>query len=111
MSAAPELRDFKKEATSFVPRGIRQKALAKENTGVNAAPNMGEVDVEQPQEAPRPDLLKALAAAGITGRSNAAVPVSEEKPPVPPVSKVPQGANKEQQDEYDKFMADIGDLM
>jgi hypothetical protein len=111
VSAAPELRDFKKEATSFVPRGIRQKASAKDNTGVNAAPNMGEVDVEQPQEAPRPDLLKALAAVGITGRSAAvAAPVPEEKQP-PPISKVPQGANKDQQHEYNKFMADIGDLI
>lgn len=109
VSAAPELRDFKKEAMSFVPRGIRHKALDKGNTGVNAAPSTEDADTEI-QDAPRPDLMKTLAAAGITGRAPATAP--EEKQTVPQTTSKPsKGGNKDQQDEYERFMADIGDLI
>jgi hypothetical protein len=114
---APELRDFKKEATAFVPRGIRQKAQAATiGPRVNAAPisaggaSPDARDDDGGEELQRPDLMKTLAKAGITGTgasgsatANAAAHVEKEPPKTI--------GNQEQQDEYERFMDDIGDLL
>jgi hypothetical protein len=106
ISAAPELRDFKKEATTFVPRGIRQKVQAKENPArVNAAP--GEtVDQEMEEADARPDLMEALKRAGVTAKPPAASSKASTSGAGPSKDR-----NQEQQDEYDRFMDDIGDLL
>jgi hypothetical protein len=50
ISAAPVLRDLRKEATAFVPRGVKRKAAAAPGAAagvrVNAAPGAGEVDAD-----------------------------------------------------------------
>lgn len=99
--AAPELRDLKKEATAFVPRGVRQKVAPKETSGVNAAPVTGDGEMEEVEEQDaRPNLMDVLAKAGITGRPQQEASTSTSK-----------RRNEDQQDEYDQFMADIGDLL
>jgi hypothetical protein len=112
VSAAPELRDFKKEATSFVPRGIRQKTQVIKGPRVNAAPATGEKDTDADADAetganqgegstgPRPDLLQSLTKAGITGKGKAK-----------PTQAAGSQANASGQDEYARFMEDIGDML
>ena len=112
--AAPELRDFKKEATAFVPRGIRQKTQIATGPRVNAAPAGDDAaengqDEEDAEELKRPDLMAALARAGITGLgpSSAVVAVSGMEKEVVPKT----GGNQEQQDEYERFMDDVEGLL
>jgi hypothetical protein len=92
ISAEPELRDFKKEATSFVPR--QAKKIAKGNSRVNATPDTGD---STPAEA-RPDLMKSLEEAGVSIPKQQATGVVQKKAS----AKV---------DDYDKFMDDMGDLL
>ncbi|OBZ68515.1 hypothetical protein A0H81_11635 [Grifola frondosa] len=66
VSAAPELRDFKKESIAFVPSTLKRKrpgAVAGSTSKVNAAPSLGPPSgTEEPEAVPaaRPDLLSAL---------------------------------------------------
>ncbi|KDQ18229.1 hypothetical protein BOTBODRAFT_143852 [Botryobasidium botryosum FD-172 SS1] len=95
--AAPQLRDFKKESTAFVPAALRRKKAApaaKAPARVNAAPESGPSTEEGPSEPKRPDLMATLGAAGLPGMKAKAKPV--EKPKA---------------DEYEKFLAEIGDLI
>lgn len=96
ISAEPELRDFKKEATSFVPR--QAKKFAKGNSRVNAAPDTG--DSSTPAEA-RPDLMRSLEEAG----------VSVPKPQPMEVAQKKVSSKAETKDDYGKFMEDMGDLL
>jgi hypothetical protein len=94
ISAEPELRDFKKEATSFVPR--QAKKIAKGNSRVNATPETGD---STPAEA-RPDLMKSLEEAGVS------IPKQQ------PTGVAKKASLKiEAKDDYDKFMDDMGDLL
>jgi hypothetical protein len=95
ISAEPELRDFKKEATSFVPR--QAKKFAKGNSRINAAPDTGD---STPAEA-RPDLMKSLEEAGIS--------IPKQQPTE--VIQKPASSNAETKDDYDMFMDDLGDLL
>jgi len=97
--AAPELRDLKKEATSFVPSAVKRKkvtateAISKLNAAPalsSGAPSVGD-DVEATEvELARPDLVSALKV---------------QFGPVP----VPQ-ATKSKSD-YDKFVEEMGDIL
>ncbi|KAK7686735.1 hypothetical protein QCA50_010335 [Cerrena zonata] len=99
VSAEPELRDFKKESTAFVPAALkRKKGATSAAKVVNAAPtlepNAGE---EESASAPRPDLLGTLKSqlGPSMGRGSAtSVPV-KPKP----------------KDDYEKFMAEMGDIL
>ena len=95
ISALPELRDFKKEATSFVPR--QAKKSAKGNSRVNATPDTGD---PMPAEA-RPDLMKSLEEAGVSIPKQQATGMAQKK----------TSAKVEAKDDYDKFMDDMGDLL
>ena len=95
ISAEPELRDFKKEATSFVPR--QAKKIAKGNTRVNATPDTGD---STPAEA-RPDLMKSLEEAGISIPKQQPTEVIQKK----------TSSKVEAKDDYDTFMEDMGDLL
>ena len=61
VSAEPQLRDFKKEATAFVPASLKRKrtGASSSTTTVNAAPETGETDFD-PSRPTRPDLVSAL---------------------------------------------------
>jgi hypothetical protein len=95
ISAKPELRDFKKEATSFVPR--QAKKIAKGNSRVNATPDTGD---STPANV-RPDLMKSLEEAG----------VSFPKQPPTEVAQKKASSKVEATNDYDKFMDDMGDLL
>ncbi|KAG5647671.1 hypothetical protein DXG03_008394 [Asterophora parasitica] len=99
--AAPELRDFKKEATSFVPTTIKRKKLgaSASSSRVNAAPGMEEDDNQEPAGPVRPDLLTAL---------------KEQFGPAPPLAYPPSAKVRQvekKKDDYDKFMEEIGDIL
>lgn len=95
ISAAPQLRDLKKEATAFVPRGLQAKSQPKQgNSRVNAAPGTDSVT----ESDTRPDLMKTLVQAGIAGPTAVhAKPAAESR--------------KKGDDDYSKFMSDMGDLL
>jgi hypothetical protein len=95
ISAEPELRNFKKEATSFVPR--QAKKITKGNSRVNATPDTGD---SIPAEA-RPDLMKSLEEAGVS--------IPKQQPTE--VAQRQTGSRVEAKDDYDKFMDDMGDLL
>ena len=46
ISAEPQLRDLRKEATVFVPRGVKRKKVPGGGGPINAAPGAGEIDEE-----------------------------------------------------------------
>lgn len=97
VSAEPELRDFKKEATAFVPTALkRKKAGAAPSAKINAAPS---VDVDAGPEtaaAPRPDLLGTLKATLGSGSTT-----GSEVTPIPSKPK----------DDYGKFLEEMGDIL
>ncbi|KAJ7242588.1 hypothetical protein B0H12DRAFT_1132264 [Mycena haematopus] len=116
--AAPELRDFKKEATAFVPSNVKRKkatgAPGASSSRVNAAPSLSTLPSKPGTQAPtgeeslpvRPDLLGSL----------------KEKfgpPPTATTSPVATGkvnANETQpakgaKDDYDKFVESMADIL
>ncbi|KAF7337720.1 Protein saf1 [Mycena sanguinolenta] len=109
--AAPELRDFKKEATAFVPSNVKRKkaaaATGAASSRVNAAPNTGTSVIAGEESLPaRPDLLGSLKGkfgppptantpAAATGKVNA---------------KETQAA-KDAKDDYDKFVESMADIL
>jgi hypothetical protein len=93
ISAEPELRDLKKEATAFVPAALRKKKAAPGGSKINAAPSVGIDGDDEGNDEPalvRPDLLGALKEHFPT-----------PKKPEPPKKK----------DEYAKFLEDVSDLL
>ncbi|KAG5639561.1 hypothetical protein H0H81_012232 [Sphagnurus paluster] len=95
--AAPQLRDFKKEATAFVPTSLKRKkpGVQAPSSQVNAAPGM-EDESQEPGPA-RPDLLSTLK--GHFGSTlTASVPTTKAK-------------KVEKKDDYDKFMEEMGDIL
>lgn len=95
MVAAPQLRDLKKEATAFVPTAVKRKKAAPEAPKFNAAPDVGSSSSDSNAEVgpARPDLLGALK------NQFGSKPVEKPKPSTP------------QQSDYDKFMAEMGDIL
>ena len=96
--AAPELRDLKKEATSFVPSAVKRKKgnATDARSKLNAAPTVnsaalavGDEDATEAELA-RPDLVNALK-------------VQFGSIPVPQVTKL--------KSDYDKFVEEMGDIL
>ncbi|TFY67317.1 hypothetical protein EVJ58_g1694 [Rhodofomes roseus] len=106
IEAAPQLRDFKKEATAFVPAALkRKKAATGPSSKINAAPSLGQkADSEEPEApaAARPDLMSTLkqnlgSAVSVPAAksADAAVKSSAAKP----------------KDDYAKFLEEMGDML
>ena len=93
ISAAPQLRDLRKEATAFVPRGIKKRRPGDAPT-VNAAPSAGEVDEAG-------DLIKRRRpdGPGLMGKLQGVLAANAA------VEKVNKG-----DDDYQEFLAGLGDL-
>ncbi|KAJ7455914.1 mRNA biogenesis factor-domain-containing protein [Mycena galericulata] len=109
--AAPELRDFKKEATAFVPSNVKRKKAATasgSSTRVNAAPSLSALPSKPGASGPtaeeslpvRPDLLGSLKGKFGT-------------PPAAPakVAKTPAVKDAKQKDDYDKFVESMADIL
>ncbi|PFH52337.1 hypothetical protein AMATHDRAFT_57409 [Amanita thiersii Skay4041] len=105
ISAEPELRDLKKEATSFVPTSLKRKrpgAGAMALSRVNAAPTLGKGEENSELGLTRPDLVSTLkdqfgappAAKTDTGREMKRSNVIDKK-----------------KNDYEKFMEDMGDIL
>lgn len=98
--AEPELRDFKKEATAFVPAALkRKKAAVASSSKINAAPSVDAGADSEPAVAPRPDLLGTLKAQ--LGTSPSSITGQEVKPQAPAKPK----------DGYEKFLEEMGDIL
>ncbi|KAK0208665.1 hypothetical protein DFS33DRAFT_1380168 [Desarmillaria ectypa] len=102
VSAEPQLRDLKKEATSFVPTSLKRKkaASAAASGRINAAPGVG--DIVEGEISARPDLLSALK--GQFG------PAPTNNPPAAPTSKGKSVVTKTK-DDYEKFVEEMGDIL
>jgi hypothetical protein len=103
ISAAPELRDLKKEATSFMPASLkRKKAGTGTSSKVNAAPllSSGTEDATETLADPiRPDLLGTL---------------KNRFGPAPPANKRGEKVTAEAvkgKDDYEKFVEEMGDIL
>ena len=97
ISAAPELRDFKKEATAFVPTALKRKKATVSKISapkLNSAPETA--DLETPESAVatvRPDIVDAL---------------KEQFGPVPVANRK---ATRKGKDGYEKFLEEMGDIL
>lgn len=100
VSAEPELRDFKKESTAFVPAALKRKKGGGASAAkvVNAAPTLEpSAGEEERASAPRPDLLGTLKSQLGPGLGKG----GETSAPAKPKPK----------DDYDKFMEEMGDIL
>ncbi|KAF8846150.1 hypothetical protein BDN67DRAFT_986541 [Paxillus ammoniavirescens] len=110
ISAEPELRDLKKEATAFMPASLKRKRASAlpVSSKINAAPSVN-VGSDSAQTSPqsRPDLVGTLKGQFGAG----AVPAV----PAPSNSKAPAKKLKESivrgKDDYQKFVDDMSDLL
>lgn len=109
--AAPQLRDFKKEATAFVPSALKRKkpATGAVSSRINAAPSIGgpaeDANTDGDTGGPvRPDLLGLLK-----GQFGAAPTPAESGPSAPKKLKLDKGKKKD--DSYDKFVEEMGDIL
>ncbi|TBU34478.1 WW domain binding protein 11-domain-containing protein [Dichomitus squalens] len=104
ISAEPELRDFKKESTAFVPAALKRKRVGT-GSKVNAAPTVGLAEDHDgdagPAPAARPDLLSTLQ--------------DKFGPPPPKKAKGEVERTKtsavKPKDDYDKFLEEMGDVL
>lgn len=104
ISAEPELRDFKKEATAFVPASLKRKRVsgASSSVKVNAAPSVN-VDLDATSPQARPDLvgvLKNQFGTATSPLSNSQAPAKGLKAPI-----------VKEKDDYQKFVDEVGDLL
>ncbi|KAI0673566.1 WW domain binding protein 11-domain-containing protein [Trametes maxima] len=103
ISAEPELRDFKKEATAFVPAALKRKK-ANGGSKVNSAPSVGPQDEKDEAEAvavARPDLLSTLQdkfGAPPSKKTKTEVGAAKATPTKP-------------KDDYDKFLEEMSDIL
>ncbi|KAH9944012.1 WW domain binding protein 11-domain-containing protein [Epithele typhae] len=100
ISAEPVLRDFKKEATAFVPATLKRKKAG--GSKVNAAPAVdaaGEYDADEPAPASRPDLLSTLQ-----GKFGA--PPSKR-----PKLETAKDGKPQNKDDYGKFLEEMSDIL
>lgn len=111
ISAEPELRDFKKEATAFVPAALKRKKAGAGSAvlagKVNAAPSL-DPSTDAGEAAPmpeRPDLMSTLrdqlGAAVVIPQSAANGKGPKEK----------KGDRVKPKDDYAKFMDEMGDIL
>ncbi|KAI0375436.1 hypothetical protein BV20DRAFT_270274 [Pilatotrama ljubarskyi] len=105
ISAEPELRDFKKEATAFVPAALKRKKPGAGAPKVNAAPTVGPADDKNGESetapAARPDLLSTLQD------KFGAPPPKKPKTDVESIKAAPA----KPKDDYDKFLAEMSDIL
>ncbi|KZT74958.1 hypothetical protein DAEQUDRAFT_720148 [Daedalea quercina L-15889] len=106
VEAAPQLRDFKKEATAFVPTALkRKKAAAGPASKINAAPSLKQKAGSEEPEAPtaaRPDLMSTL-------KQNLGSAVSV--PAAKSTDSAVKGAAAKSKDDYAKFLEEMGDVL
>jgi hypothetical protein len=101
ISAAPVLRDLRKEATTFVPRGVKRKKAA--GTLINAAPGAGEIDAEG-------DEIRNVSTAG-SGLLGKLTGVLGDLGPLPTGGNGATGGGKVGgDDEYQRFLEGLGEL-
>lgn len=107
ISAEPQLRDFKKESTAFVPAALRKKQLEEKERmkrglpgRINAAPISEEMSNSSAgSSTERPDLLKTLQAHLPSKDSGGA---GDRK----------QGQSSDiSKQEYEHFLGEVGDLL
>lgn len=106
ISAEPQLRDLRKEATVFVPRGIKRKKGPGAVPTINATPNGGDVDDEgdavRRKRDDGPDLKSRLQ--GVLGEAPA--PSQTKKP----AQSATQSAGGGGDDDYQNFLKGLGDI-
>ena len=103
ISAAPVMRDLRKEATAFVPRGVKRKqAAAPGGVSVNAAPGAGEVDEDGDERK-----SKRQDEGGLMGRLKG---MFGDMPTAGSGSAPGAKKGGEGDDEYQKFLDGLGDL-
>lgn len=106
VEAAPQLRDFKKEATAFVPTALkRKKAATGPASKIDAAPSLGRKAGSEEPEAPaaaRPDLMSTLKA-----NLGSVVSVPAAKSTNSPI----QNSAAKPKDDYAKFLEEMGDVL
>ncbi|KAM5531898.1 hypothetical protein V8D89_014452 [Ganoderma adspersum] len=104
ISAEPELRDFKKESTAFVPAALKRKRGGGAGSKVNAAPTVGSAEDSdgegEPAPVARPDLLSTLQDKFGAPQKKAKVEPGAKKP-----------AAVKPKDDYDKFLEEMGDVL
>lgn len=104
ISAEPELRDLKKEATGFVPSSLRRKKPSgvSSSSKVNAAPSVN-VGSEATSPQARPDLVGVLKSQLGTVAAPASNSQVSDKAPRAPIAKG--------RDDYQKFVDEMSDLL
>ncbi|ESK92139.1 proline-rich family protein [Moniliophthora roreri MCA 2997] len=107
ISAEPELRDFKKEATAFVPTTLKRKKTQGPASRVNAAPGVEpeSTDANDAAVGPaRPDLLSTIQNQfGLPPSGTTSEPSGKKR-------KVEESKLKKK-DDYEKFMEEMGDIL
>jgi hypothetical protein len=88
ISAAPQLRDLRKEATVFVPRGVNRKKAPGGLAPINAAPQAGPVDAEGDSVR-----VRAPASSGLMGKLSGVLGAESKSKPA-----------DEGEDEYARFL-------
>ncbi|KAF8640976.1 hypothetical protein AX17_000622 [Amanita inopinata Kibby_2008] len=103
VSAEPQLRDFKKEATAFVPASLKRKRATTSTTKINAAPAVGgpEGDETEENHPARPDLVSTLRGQ-LGAQSVVKTDTTMDKARMTNVKKI---------DDYDKFMEEMSDIL
>lgn len=111
--AAPQLRDFKKEATAFVPSSLKRKKAAAPSTGpsskVDSAPSLGPSEPRNGGEAGESESASTEARPDLVGMLKnkfGPVPVAAAGPSTD-VKKVESKKN----DDYAKFMEEMSDIL
>ncbi|KXN88937.1 Protein saf1 [Leucoagaricus sp. SymC.cos] len=111
VAAAPQLRDFKKEATAFVPSSLKRKKAGTTigpGSKVNAAPSLGPLEVEN--EGGERDSESSVTE----GRPDLVGILKTQFGTAPPVSGQPTEAKKasaKKNDDYAKFMEEMSDIL
>ncbi|KAL5494574.1 hypothetical protein ACEPAI_35 [Sanghuangporus weigelae] len=121
VSAEPQLRDFKKESTAFVPAALKRKKAGGTGGGkINAAPSVSsdagngeanEAGETEAAAAPKPDLLGSLRDKfGPMTSTNASMgsDANSEKDGDQQTKKRKVQKSK---DDYDKFLEEMGELL
>jgi hypothetical protein len=93
ISAAPVMRDLRKEATAFVPRGVKKRKPG--GFSVNAAPGSGEVDAD----GDKVRVKQVEEGGGLLGKLAGVLGPQQ-----------PSTSNGGDDDEYQKFLDGLGDL-
>lgn len=107
ISAEPELRDLKKEATAFIPASLKRKRASAlpVSSKINAAPSVNAgSDSAQTSPQSRPDLVGTLKGQFGAVAVPAVPPPSNSKAPAK--TSIVRG-----KDDYQKFVDDMSDLL